>query len=282
MEDLIHHISDTARWIAGFRAQETERADAAFKDPLARKLAGTRGKEMVAATPNMEAMALAIVVRTCAMDRMISIAIAEGVDTVINLGAGLDARPYRLKLPAALRWIEVDFPGIIQYKQETLASEVATCQLQRIPADLSDDSERSSLFKQLGAQTKKALVLTEGVIAYLTNDQAERMSKDLYAIRSFHFWIQDYSRGGFRKKQKSKAFDKMMQRTPVQFDIKDPIGFFESHGWRVKENVFLLDEARRINRSLPLKFPFTWLMRLFPSIRKVANKAYSFVMFERQ
>src|SRR5688572_11381442 len=109
MKDLIHHISDTALWIAGFRAMETDRQDAVFRDPFAKKLAGERGLEMVAITPNVEAMALAIVVRTCAIDRMIEMAISDKIDTVINLGAGLDTRPYRLKLPANLIWIEVDF-----------------------------------------------------------------------------------------------------------------------------------------------------------------------------
>lgn len=36
----IHSISDTAKWIAAYRASESERPDAVFKDPLARKLAG--------------------------------------------------------------------------------------------------------------------------------------------------------------------------------------------------------------------------------------------------
>lgn len=281
MEELIHHISDTARWIAGYRAQETERPDAVFRDPYANRLAGERGREMVAATPNMEAMALAIVVRTCAMDRLIGMAISEGVDTIINLGAGLDARPYRMKLPQHLRWVEVDFQSVIQYKEKQLAGEKAACQLQRISADLSNNMERKNLFAKLGAETKKALILTEGVVAYLTNDQAAQLSRELYATPAFHFWIMDYSRGGFRKRQRSKKFDEMMKRTPVLFTEKDPIGFFSSHGWNVKENVFLLDEANRIGRSLPLKFPWTLLMRLFPKIRKVANKAYSFVMFVR-
>jgi O-methyltransferase involved in polyketide biosynthesis len=36
----IEHISDTARWVAFYRAMETERPDAIFRDPFARQLAG--------------------------------------------------------------------------------------------------------------------------------------------------------------------------------------------------------------------------------------------------
>src|ERR1700755_3087335 len=120
---LIHHVSDTSLWIAGYRAAESARPDAAFKDPYASRLAGIRGMQMVAATPYTETMAFAMVVRTTAIDRLIHFAIAHGIDTVINLGAGLDTRPYRMQLPAHLKWIEVDFPHLIEYKTEILKDE---------------------------------------------------------------------------------------------------------------------------------------------------------------
>jgi hypothetical protein len=39
-DPAIQHISDTARWAAVYRARETERNDALFRDPFARRLAG--------------------------------------------------------------------------------------------------------------------------------------------------------------------------------------------------------------------------------------------------
>jgi O-methyltransferase involved in polyketide biosynthesis len=39
-EPLIRDISDTARWMAVFRARESERPEAVFKDPFAQALAG--------------------------------------------------------------------------------------------------------------------------------------------------------------------------------------------------------------------------------------------------
>src|SRR4051812_6371436 len=133
----IHHVSDTAHWIAAFRALETDRPDAVFKDHLARKLAGETGFEMVATTPNKEAMGFAMVVRTTAIDKLVESAIAQGVDTVINLGAGLDTRPYRMQLPPHLHWVEVDFPKSIKFKNDLLFSDKPVCRLTRIAADLS-------------------------------------------------------------------------------------------------------------------------------------------------
>ena len=38
MEPLTKDISDTARWVAIFRAEESERPDVVFHDPLNKKL----------------------------------------------------------------------------------------------------------------------------------------------------------------------------------------------------------------------------------------------------
>mgnify|MGYP003694630181 CR=1 FL=1 len=42
MSSLVQNISDTAKWVAVFRAEESERPDAVFHDPFARKLAGRK------------------------------------------------------------------------------------------------------------------------------------------------------------------------------------------------------------------------------------------------
>jgi O-methyltransferase involved in polyketide biosynthesis len=56
----IDHISDTALWIAAFRAQESKRPDALFNDQYAEILAGEQGYKMIDATPHSKAMAFAM------------------------------------------------------------------------------------------------------------------------------------------------------------------------------------------------------------------------------
>src|SRR6266850_3986046 len=120
----ITHVSDTARWVAIYRAMESERPDALFRDPYARRLAGPRGEEIVRHMPRGRSMAWPMIVRTAVMDEVILRAVErDGVHTVVNLAAGLDTRPYRLPLPSGLRWIEADFPDLLAYKQEELAGE---------------------------------------------------------------------------------------------------------------------------------------------------------------
>src|SRR4030095_9211945 len=167
-QPLIRHVSDTALLTAMFRALETERADAAFRDPLARQLAGERGARIFEAMPPEELRnAWAWTTRAYLFDQFVIGAVRDGLDTVVTLAAGLDTRPYRMELPPALRWIEVDLPDLLAYKENRLKGERPRCALERIRLDLTDRDARREWIDRLGHTTRDVLVLTEGLLIYL-------------------------------------------------------------------------------------------------------------------
>ncbi len=98
---------------------------------------------------------------------------------VINLAAGLDSRPYRMQLPVSLRWIEIDLPDMLNYKQEVLAAERPLCTLERVPLDLKDIAGRRALFQRLGDEAKRVVVVSEGLIIYLESDGVAELARDL-------------------------------------------------------------------------------------------------------
>ena len=149
-EPLIRDISDTARWVAVYRARESEREDAVFRDPFARALAGERGERIAGSVKLGEENAWSFIARTYLFDRFVTRLVAHGADMVVNLAAGLDTRPYRMELPASLRWVEVDLPDILDYKEEILADAKPVCQLERVRLDLSNEDGRRGLFADLG------------------------------------------------------------------------------------------------------------------------------------
>src|SRR3954468_8602608 len=103
----IEHVSDTARWVATYRAMETERPDAIFHDPFARRLAGEQGERIVRTMSRGQSMAGTMIVRPAVMDEIIlDVVRRHHVDLVLNLAAGLDARPWRMPVPATLRWVD--------------------------------------------------------------------------------------------------------------------------------------------------------------------------------
>jgi len=279
-EGSITHIADTALWVATYRALEAERPDALFHDTLARLLSGERGRQIAASMPYPKMMAWALVIRTVAIDEMIKNAISLGIDTVLNLGAGLDTRPYRMKLPSGLRWIEVDFPQMIAYKTEKLAGQQAVCKLERVAADLSDLPLRRTLLNRIGSESKKALVITEGVIVYLTGEESASLSHDLLAVPSFQYWIQDYYQQGMRRiprKMKERLKD-----SPFKFDMPDWLVFFEGLGWKILEIRFTGDEAERLKRPFPLTFPWTLVALLMPKkLQERYRRSSGYVMFQR-
>src|ERR1700691_3782208 len=116
----IRNISDTARWVAYFRALETRRPDALFRDPYAERLAGERGFQIANSLSQGNKHEWAWVARTYLFDTFLSREIQAGADLVLNLAAGLDARPYRMDVSPNLHWIEVDLPETLAYKEEIL------------------------------------------------------------------------------------------------------------------------------------------------------------------
>ncbi|MGO8772915.1 MAG: class I SAM-dependent methyltransferase [Terracidiphilus sp.] len=113
----VRGISDTARWVAYFRARETQRPDASFRDPYAERLAGEHGLHIANTLPDGNKHEWVWVARTYLFDQFLAHAIQDRADLVMNLAAGLDARPYRMNLPATLQWVEVDLPDIISSNQ---------------------------------------------------------------------------------------------------------------------------------------------------------------------
>ncbi len=255
-EPLIRDISDTARWVATYRARETERPDALFRDPYARRLAGERGEQIAARMPSVSGTDWPFVMRTHLFDRFIAAEVQRGADMVLNLAAGLDARPYRMALPRSLRWVEVDLPELLAYKTEVLAPERPGCELERVPLDLSNVTERGALFDRLASRAGRALVLTEGLLIYLDEDQVGGLAGDLAARGGFERWVVDIASPGLLEMLAKRMGDMVSQAgAPYKFAPAEGPAFFERHGWKPIEVRSLFEEASRLKR-LP------WFLRL--------------------
>jgi methyltransferase (TIGR00027 family) len=251
-EPAIQHISDTARWAAVFRARESERKDALFRDPFARRLAGERGEQIAKATPFHEKHSWSWVTRTYLFDRIIGEQILHGADTVVNLAAGLDARPYRMPLPGSLRWVEVDLPEILDYKEELLKSEKPACTLERVRLDLSKTELRRSLFSGLAEKATKALVITEGLLIYLKAEEVAILAEDMKRSPAFRRWVLDIvSPGLLRMLQKNTHQQFGRDVTPLQFAPEEGPRYFAPYGWKPLEVNSMLKTAAGLHR-LPL------------------------------
>ena len=269
----LRNVSDTARWVAAYRARETERPDPHFRDPFAARLAGEEGRALMEQLAPRQRNEWAFIIRTILFDDFIRQEIAAGADTVVNLAAGLDARPYRadLRLPPALRWFEVDLPEMIAYKEEVLRDDAPLCNLERIALDLRDAEARRDLFARIAAGSRRTLVVTEGLLLYLTATDVASLARALAEPPPFQRWLFDlHSPGLIRMLMKQLGDELLAANAPMQFGPPEGPEFFAPLGWQPVEVRSSLREAGM--RKL-LKFPLNIAWR-FPENRKPGNRPW--------
>jgi O-methyltransferase involved in polyketide biosynthesis len=204
---------------------------------------------------------------------------------VINLGSGLDTRPYRLNLPASLLWVDADFSGVVDYKQKVLSQEKPHCQMRWAKIDLANAEERRQLLAQMNADAKKILVLTEGVIPYLHEADVAALAADLKLCGNIRLWIADYSSiEAVERRRKSPLWQKM-GNAPLLFNPPDWLDFFAARGWRCKDIQYFADETRRHRRPVPLPWTMKLIIRVLalfapPQAREAFCKSAGFALLE--
>ncbi len=274
-EGTIRNVSDTALWVAMYRAMESERTDALFHDPYARRLAGERGQAIIDAMPHGETMAWPLVVRTALMDDIVLRCVQQGAATVLNLAAGLDARPYRLDLPASLRWMHVDMPDMVEHFRAGMAGEIPRCALELVPADLRDAASRREVFARAAADGP-VLAITEGLLLYLEAAQVADLARDLHDIAKARWWLSDLASPRLLR-MLEKRWHPVQQKAnaPFRFGPAEGTAFFAPHGWHEAEFHSTWDESIRLDRKMRGAGFWQLVSRLLPARKREENRRMS-------
>lgn len=277
MAELVRNVSDTARWVATYRAEESSRPDALFRDPLAAKLAGERGRAIAKrASPHSR---WALVTRTQVIDECVGAVLRDGSDRVLNLAAGFDTRPYRLDLPADLLWVEADLPDLIAEKEQLLAAERPRCRVEREAVDLSVPAALNDFLTRRLDGCERATVITEGLVIYLDEAAVASLSRTFHSHPRIQNWILDFNSPRITAEM-LRSMRGLLDSAPFKFAPENGVAFFEALGWKAREIRSLFHEGARIKR-LPL-----W-MRPFaifppPNPRRLGKERWSGVVrFER-
>jgi|SRR5581483_654724 len=243
MQPAIEHVSDTALMVAACRALETDLDCGLIRDPLARRVAGERGIAILANTSSKAWMQFGIGVRTRFMDELVMLAIADGVDTVVNLGAGLDTRPWRLDLPADLLWVEVDFPDMLAYKDAALEGVAPHCRLERMSADLNQPAERAAA---LNRARGRSLLMTEGLLMYLPGETVDALAKE--GLGRFSYWLMDINSRELMKMAHGD-FLETLNRVSAESRLDGPeiLDLVQKTGWSVAEKRTYFAETTNIS-----------------------------------
>ena len=130
--------------------------------------------------------------------------------------------------------------------------------------DLSDVPARRALFIQLAQSSKRALIITEGLLIYLTPEAVGQLATDLAEPTTFHSWIADLPSPGLLRMLRKRMASQLSQAAPFKFAPPEGPRFFEPYGWKPVEVQSFLKNAAQLKR---LSF-FLRLMALLPETEK--------------
>jgi methyltransferase (TIGR00027 family) len=192
----ITHVSDTALMVAACRAHENGLEDAFVRDPFAARLAGERGRAILRDLPHADMARFGMAIRTRFVDELLLEALrTKAIATVLSVGCGLDTRPWRLELPSELRWIEVDFAEMLDYKERLMSGETPRCRRERLTVDLNDREQRRSMYEAAGKAP--ALMITEGLLTYLPAASVDAVAGETWKASGVAHWISDITTTAF-------------------------------------------------------------------------------------
>lgn len=270
-DDEMDKVStESCRTVAAIRAVDTEDASIEFEEPLAAWLAGAdwvaRIRHVKEASAQYRTGLISHVsIRCMAIDAAILNACkgGAGIRQVVLLGAGMDTRPYRLKLPE-VAWFEVDVPAMSRIKQrlieqapEHLRPETAprTRCLEHVPLDLATslDELRAQLVTRGFDPDAPVLYVMEGLVYYLSAEENHQLLEKLAAAPGSQVLVTCIP----------AALKKMVNDPSVQAQVphfkvvapswKTDLDEFRAiikHRWTITEEINLFDYAEHCGKKL--------------------------------
>jgi methyltransferase (TIGR00027 family) len=254
----ISHVSDTALMVAACRALETDAPDGFVRDPFAARLAGERGMAILRALPQPEMMRFGIGVRSRFMDELLLETLAsEKIETVVSLGCGLDTRPWRLEVPADLRWLEVDFADMLNYKNTRMSAENPRCRREFLAADVNDAAQRLNIYAAVGPAP--ALMITEGFLMYLPAATVEALAAETSNESGIAHWMSDIMTTPFMKAINIDTPQSVRNmQAPDSLHGEQILETVRSQGWRtaarrsyITDMGFAMERAQRMRGDRP-------------------------------
>jgi methyltransferase (TIGR00027 family) len=241
---LDHYDRSSARLVAGLRAEETSRAAPLVVDPWAARLAGRQGVLLARAfnrqSPQLQAL---VASRTVQLDSLFDR--IEDLLQVVLVGAGLDARPARLRGADRLTWFEVDLPKTSALRQELLPPSAKNGRRIPVAIDVTRDDVEGALRSAGFDAHLPSLIAVEGLTMYLTRDQNRKLLSSLAPLLrhpSSRLWVDivhaDVVEGRDDRASVRRFLEGMARLgEPFVFGLSDIEGFFRGTGLRVERIV---------------------------------------------
>jgi methyltransferase (TIGR00027 family) len=116
------------------------------------------------------------IARTCFIDGVTEVALATGIEQIVILGAGFDARAYRLAAIARATVFEVDHPSTSAAKRTAVTAALASVppHVHFVAVDFNAESLHCRMSAAGYHAERRALFIWEGVTNYLTETAVDQ------------------------------------------------------------------------------------------------------------
>jgi len=175
--DDLSPLGKTALYTCAERAVESclPEEERVFYDPLAERLAGQQGTELVSRFHQIHSGArtlpvnMSVVIRTKFFDEVFNAAVSEwNIGQVVIIAAGMDTRFLRLTPSKSLHVWELDFPQVLGYKRARLPEwEEWAASYHFVPVDFRLPDWDSLLLSAGYLPDVPSLWIIEGLFVYL-------------------------------------------------------------------------------------------------------------------
>jgi methyltransferase (TIGR00027 family) len=180
-------IARTAWYCCGVRAQDARGPRPVCGDTLAECFMDAQAQAMFDRFPGLTEANASNAMRHRIIDDALRERLRQQADQrVLLLGAGFDTRAFRL--PGG-RWLELDQPALLAFKEQKLPAAQAPNPLQRIPIDFAAERLADKLAPWAGE--RDVVVVMEGVSMYLHPAQWEQTARALRQLLPGHLLLCD-------------------------------------------------------------------------------------------
>ncbi len=120
-----------------------------------------------------------LICRTRYIDDVLNNAIKEGVGTVVNLGAGMDTRAFRIPGIENIQYFELDFPELQKVKRAYIDKNIGELpsNVFWVPIDFNRQDFGEELKKAGYTLSSRTLFIWEGVTQYISKEAVDNTLK---------------------------------------------------------------------------------------------------------
>ena len=282
--DITTNLGATALAVAAQRAAETAQPHPLVRDEFAAILVAAvnepgwttiaRGDLSWMGSENELARRTVIVgreyvaTRTVFFDEFCASAIEQGLQQVVIVAAGLDARAYRLSCLSGVHVYEIDQPAVQEFKQSTLSAEglAPLADTHSVAVDLRNDDWPLALTEAGWDEASPTAWIIEGLLPYLSSIEHDRLFRTVTRLSVTGSWL---AAEVYHHATSHLGSERLERWREEAADIDDALGvdvdvtvfirhedttdtasWLTDHGW-VTETLDSRSEMARLGRPIP-------------------------------